>query len=340
MTSVRQTILISSAILLLLTGPACGAAAPATRPAPESTPSPTAMSTSENTPLPSMTPTPVNTPLPTATPAYDEEQMPTLPTPAMEGVIDVGGKHMLSYQCYGEGTPTEIVEAAAEDKPTLTLSWNAVILGVYPTTRICIYDRVPVNTIQDGAENLHALLGKIPLPGPYILVAHSLGGWYARVFAHLYPNEVAGMIMVDTSLTYPDSPIALATAYPTYSPDEAAGISQNRLSESDIYTMMMPQFDGLDMKASNEQVRQAGSFGDIPIVVICHTPGPQEFPGLDPVSEEIITALILKVEANMATLSSRSVFMVAATHQHFISEYQPQIIIDAITWIMQEIRNK
>lgn len=253
----------------------------------------------------------------------------------MDGAVDVGGGQ-LSYQCWGEGTPTVIVEAAAEDKPTLTSSWNAVILGVYPTTRICIYDRAPVNTVQDGAENLHALLGKIPLPGPYLLVAHSLGGWYARVFAHLYPQDLMGLILVDTSLTYPESPIAFATAYPTYSPDEAAGITQNRLSESDLHAMMMPQLDGLDMKASNEQVRQAGSFGDMPLVVICHTPGPQEFGGIDPASGETMAALLLKVEASLATLSSKGTFIAAATHNHFISEYQPQIIIDAITKMAAE----
>lgn len=313
MSNFKQITFVSLVILTVLIAVACGATSPA------------------------VTPTLENTPLPTATPTLEMQQMPKLSTPALEGTIDVGG-HKLSYQCWGEGSPTVIVEAAAEDKPTFTLSWNAVILGVLPTARICIYDRVPVNTVQDGAENLHALLGMIPLPGPYILVAHSLGGWYARVFVHLYPQDVAGMIMVDTSLTYPDSPIAFATAYPTYSPDEVPGITQNRLSESDIYTMMMPPFDGLDMKASNEQVRQAGSFGDIPLVVISHTPGPLDLPGLDPITQKQIAALILKVGSDLATLSSRGIFMVATTHNHFISEYQPQIIIDAINQMLGEIR--
>jgi len=262
----------------------------------------------------------------------------------MEGDIDVGGGHVLSYECYGEGTPTIIVEAAADDRPTLSLSWNAVIQGVQPTTRICIYDRVPVNTSQDAAENLHVLLSKIPLPGPYILVAHSIGGWYARVFAHLYPEEVAGMILVDTTTTSPDTMIFLATAYPTYSPGEDADITKYRWSAADLNTIMSaadPSVDGLDMKASNEQVRQAGSFGDIPLVVICHTPGPNEMmPGLDPVAQELNIALILKLQANLATLSSRGVFLQATTSQHFISEYEPQIIIDAITHMVQEIRNK
>ena len=102
----------------------------------------------------------------------------------------------------------------------------------------------------------------------------------------------------------------------------------------------MPSMDGLDMKASNEQVRQAGSFGDLPLVVISQTPGPKYFPGLDPVTQEQLAALILKLQADLAKLSSRGVFMVAHTSQHFISLYEPQIIIDAINQMVEGIRKQ
>jgi pimeloyl-ACP methyl ester carboxylesterase len=284
---------------------------------------------------------PTPTPLPTATPTQEYEQRPSLPPPDMEGNIDVGGGHILRYQCWGNGSLTVIVEAGAGDKPTLTLSWNAVIQGVSPTTRICIYDRASASTSQEVAENLHVLLGKIPVPAPYILVAHSLGGWHARVFTHLYPQEVAGLILVDTTLNYPDAAITYATIYPTYAADEPAGITQNRMSATDIYTgSMLPSMDGLDMKVSNEQVRQAGSFGNLPLVVISQTPGPSDFPDLDPVSQEQLAKVILKLQVELAKLSSQGVFLQATTSQHFISLYQPQIIIDAINRMVQEIRQQ
>lgn len=259
----------------------------------------------------------------------------------MEGAVDPGG-YKLRYQCFGDGTPTVIVEAGGGDKPTRSSSWNAVILGVYPATRICIYDRVDgVRTSQDIAEDLHDLLNKISAPGPYVLVAHSIGGYHARVFAHLYPEEVAGMILVDTTPTYPDAWTIYATAYPTYSPDEPTSITVYRVSEAAISTNIPPSIDGLDMRASSEQVRQAGSFGDIPLVVISHTPGPADLSGLspDPVVQEQFAAILLKIQADMATLSSRGVFMEATTTKHFISEYEPQIIVDAITRMVEEIRN-
>jgi len=269
------------------------------------------------------------------------ENTPLPSTPSKEGSIDVGG-YKLRYQCFGEGTPAAIVEAGGGDKPTITMTWSMVIQNVYPITRICIYDHVNgIRTSQDIAEDLHVLLSKIPVTGPYILIAHSIGGYHARVFAHNYPKDVAGMILVDTTPLYPDANIAFATAYPTYSTDEAPGLTDGRISTSDIYTIMPLSVDGLDFEASAEQVRQAGSLGDIPLIVISQTPGgPDDWPGLDPTTRELYAAIILKIQADMAKLSSAGIFRVAKTSEHFISLYEPEIIIDAITQMVKEIRNK
>lgn len=314
MSNLRHILLVSSIVLIALTAAGCGATSPTVTP------------TIENTPLPTVTPTPENTPPPS--------------TPTTGGSVDVGG-YKLRYQCFGKGTPTIIVEAGGGDKPTISLTWSTVIQNVYPITRICIYDRVDgVRTSQEIAEDLHVLLNEIPVPGPYILVAHSIGGYHARVFAHRYPAEVAGMILVDTTPTYPDANIAFATAYPTYSPDEAPGITNGRISEADISAIMPPSVDGLDFKTSAEQVRQAASLGDIPLVVISQTPGgPDDWPGLDPATREQYAAITLKIQADLATLSSKGVFLVAKTSNHFISVHEPQIIIDAITQMVEEIRN-
>jgi pimeloyl-ACP methyl ester carboxylesterase len=314
-TTLKRILIVGVVLVILSVAVACRAASPAATPTPESTPTPTV-------------PTP------------EVQQRPQLPVPDMQGAVDLGGGHDLDYQCYGKGTPTVIVEAGAGDKPTLSMSWNAVILGVSPTTRICIYDRTFASTSQEVAENLHVLVTKVPIPGPYVLVAHSLGGWHARVFAHLYPEDVAGMILVDTTATYPDAAVVYATEYPTYSPGESAGITQNRMSEADITTgEMLPSIDGLDMKTSNEQVRQAGSFGDLPLVVISQNLSPNDFPDLDPAAQKQLAALMLKIQADLATLSSRSTFMVAHTSNHFISLYEPQIIVDAINRMVEEIRD-
>lgn len=68
---------------------------------------------------PSPTPT-ARPPAPTETPAFEEPQMPPLPAPAMQGDLKIGPGPVLSYKCFGEGTPTVIVEAGAGDKPTVS----------------------------------------------------------------------------------------------------------------------------------------------------------------------------------------------------------------------------
>lgn len=320
MANLKQNILVSFAILMALTGVACGAT------------SPTVTLLVESTPLPTMTPTAENTPVSMVTPT----RAPTS-TPTASGNIDVGGYKLL-YRCYGQGTPTVIIEAGGGDKPIASLTWAPITQEVQSTTRICLYNRVAgVHTSQDIAEDLHFLLSQIPVPGPYILVGHSLGGYHVRVFAHLYPEEVAGVILVDT--TVPDSVEAYATAYPTYSPDEASGITLNRVADVDAFPT--PDLDGLDFNASTEQVRQAGSLGDIPLVVISANVDPDQWavPGFSAGDTERMSTTMLQLQSGLATLSSQGVFMVANTSKHFISLHDPQIIIDIITQMAEEIRN-
>jgi pimeloyl-ACP methyl ester carboxylesterase len=270
-------------------------------------------------------------------------QRPELPAADLEGAVAVSGYTLkLNYQCFGEGSPTVLVEAGGGDQPTPSGTWNAVILGVQPATRICIYDRLPVKTVEDGAEHLHLLLTTVPVEGPYIVVAHSLGGWYARVFTHLYPDEVAGLILVDTTVTSPEATIIYATAYPTFSPDESDSITKLRFSEADIETFIstLPSIEGLDMIVSNDQVREAGAFGDIPLVVIAHTPGKLDLTGVDPTMKDQYAAILVKVEADQVNLSPQGVFVQAATTEHFISEYEPELIIDTILQMVAVVQNK
>ena len=76
------------------------------------------------------------------------------------------------------------------------------------TTRVCAYDRAgqgwseeaasPRDGVQ-SAEELHTLLAKAGEHGPYVLVGHSTGGTYAMTYAARYPDQVAGMVLLDSS---------------------------------------------------------------------------------------------------------------------------------------------
>src|SRR5713226_7768605 len=104
----------------------------------------------------------------------------------------------------GEGTPTVVFEAGMGAS---CLSWTLVQPHVAQFTRAVSYDRAghgwsdpapEPRTAQQIAQELHALLNATGLPGPYVLVGHSFGGYVNRAFAHLYRNEVVGMVLVDS----------------------------------------------------------------------------------------------------------------------------------------------
>jgi pimeloyl-ACP methyl ester carboxylesterase len=119
-------------------------------------------------------------------------------------LIDVGS-HRLHLSCTGAGTPTVVLEPGAGGMSS-SLGWIAP--AVARDTRVCVYDRAgrgwsePADTAQDGAQiatDLHTLLQRGQVPGPYVLAGHSFGGLYVLTFAARYPDEVAGMVLVDST---------------------------------------------------------------------------------------------------------------------------------------------
>src|SRR3954469_6426034 len=119
-------------------------------------------------------------------------------------LIDVGG-HSLHLSCAGSGSPTVVLQPGAGEMSS-NMGWIAP--AVARATRVCVYDRAgrgwsePADTPQDGAQiatDLHTLLQRGHVPGPYVLAGHSFGGLYVLTFADRYPDEVAGMVLVDST---------------------------------------------------------------------------------------------------------------------------------------------
>ena len=129
-------------------------------------------------------------------------------------LIDIGG-HRLHINCTGTGSPTVVLEPGLGE-PSTAVGW--INLDVAATTRVCVYDRAgrgwseSASTPPDGAQvaaDLHTLLERAGEPGPYVLAGHSAGGIYVLNFAHLYPQEVAGVVLLDSM--HPDQYAKIAT---------------------------------------------------------------------------------------------------------------------------------
>ena len=139
----------------------------------------------------------------------------TTPTPPPGQTYEVGG-HRLHLDCRGQGGPTVVLFNGLGE---ISASWARITDQVSTTTRVCAYDRAgqgwseDAASPQDGvtaAEDLHQLLAAAGEEGPYVLVGHSIGGPYALTYAAQYPEQVAGMVLLDSS-----SPEQL-TSIPSY----------------------------------------------------------------------------------------------------------------------------
>ena len=117
-------------------------------------------------------------------------------------LIDVGG-HRLHLSCTGSGSPTVILEPGPGEVSS-AMAW--VTAGVAQDSRVCVYDRAgkgwsdPADGPQDAvqiATDLHTLLERADIPGPYVLAGHSFGGLYVLTFAARYPDQVAGLVLLD-----------------------------------------------------------------------------------------------------------------------------------------------
>src|SRR5918998_4342179 len=123
-------------------------------------------------------------------------------------MVDVGG-YSLHINCVGRGGPTVVLDAGSGG---MSAQWVRVQREVSGSTRVCAYDRAGMGWSEMGPDprdaeqitgELHTLLKGANIEGPYVLAGHSFGGMYMQTYAARYPDEVAGVALVDSS-TEPD----------------------------------------------------------------------------------------------------------------------------------------
>lgn len=119
-------------------------------------------------------------------------------------LVDAGGMRLMIH-CTGTGSPTVILESGLGDGAG---EWRRVQPEIARHARVCSYDRAGYGGSDPGqmprtsariAEELHALLQNAGERPPYVLVGHSFGGYNVRVYNGRYPDEVAGMVLVDAT---------------------------------------------------------------------------------------------------------------------------------------------
>lgn len=125
--------------------------------------------------------------------------------PPQGELVDIGG-FRLHLNCIGQGTPTVVMDAGGGAS---SITWGLIPSEIAKFTRVCTYDRAGLGwsdpnprisrTSQQSVDELHLLLTKAGINPPYILVGHSLGGVNMRLYASQYPENVVGLVLVDSS---------------------------------------------------------------------------------------------------------------------------------------------
>jgi pimeloyl-ACP methyl ester carboxylesterase len=230
---------------------------------------------------------------------------------------------------------------------------DAVWPGVAAVTRVCAYDRpgtigdvsrsdpVPMpRTAGDIVSDLHRLLAAAQVPGPYVLVGHSLGGPVVRLYASTYPDEVAGLVLVDAlpEGLWEDLQASLTPAqwdlYYQLSTQAPAGLED------------YPELEWVDFEESFAQVREAAATAPLrpmPLVVLSYgRPLQSEIPP-DALPPDYPFDTFDRVRADhqraLATLVPGARFVVASQSGHYIQIDQPELVIEAVRQIVEAVRD-
>ncbi len=289
-------------------------------------------------------PTPTNPPLPTSTPA-PTSTIPLKPTPGpVSGKFDAGGVN-LYLMCLGQGSPTVVFDAGWGENSS---AWQKVMLELRAHTRVCAYDRANLGqsdsqaglrTSKQMAEQLHTLLANAKVEGPYLVVGHSLGGMNMLVFSDRYREEVAGVVLVDSS--HPDQSKQLSAILPTPAPDESASLGdlRKRLAWVNPDDPSFPE--PMDWDATLAQVRAVKSLGNIPLaVLVAVDPTKSRWGDIPSDLATRLDKVWLDLHKEYLNLSTDSSLILAEHSGHFIQQDEPQVVIDAILKLVDKVRQK
>jgi pimeloyl-ACP methyl ester carboxylesterase len=261
-------------------------------------------------------------------------------------LVDVGGYRVHLY-CLGQGSPTVMIVGAA-----FSFDWALVQPEVATFTRVCTFD--PSGTVwsdpfktatapscDQRVDEIHQLIMKVPIDGPYVLVGYSVGAQWARLYAARYPNNIVGMVIVDHAFIPGQGGTRKAAhshSLPQgYSPPTLVSDAPIVLDfQDDVNFSKLPKYDQeLHIWALSENPIQPDyemakdCFADLAMVT-----GKSRFPlgdmPLAVISTGNETPSYLKLQTDSMALSHRSEHVIAWNSTHMVLIDEPEVITESI----------
>lgn len=289
--------------------------------------------------------------------------------PAPGRLVDVGG-HRLYIHCTGEGAPTVVIDGGAG---TWSAHYSRIQAQLSRATKVCTYDRAGLGSSDAGprprnslqmVDELHRLLHAAGIAPPVVLVGHSLGGYNVRIYQAQYPEEIAGLVLVDSAHEgqwerLPREVRQLVAGSPSMIRARADQARQRQLApqdvETDVSTVLPPQvrdeyrsawltakpYDGLadEVEAAFEsarQVRSRHSLGALPLVVLTARNSYAAFEGIG-IPVAAANRVWLELQGELASLSRRSTHLFSE-RDHNLQVSDPGSVIAAIRGCVDLVR--
>ena len=247
-------------------------------------------------------------------------------------MVDAGG-HRLHMVVAGGGSPTVVLESGLGDTQE---PWAKVKPEAAKFSKVVAYDRAGLGRSDSGpsprtarriAAELHTALKNAGLAPPFILVGHSAGGLFIRVFANMYPDEVAGMVFVDPT---PEDFFERLRAI--QSPEERKRFEEKereyvgRASEG-------RRAEWASLAIDLEQARAAAPLPDVPVILLT---GMADEPGKTPEAKQ----LWLSLHHEWLRTIPNARHVVTGKSGHYIQVDEPESVVDAIRQMVNRVGGK
>jgi pimeloyl-ACP methyl ester carboxylesterase len=240
-----------------------------------------------------------------------------------DGVVDIDGNRGLYVRCTGTGSPTVVMEAGDGDTSDSYLFAEEDVAEV---TRTCVYDRANLGQsdpapgprgLDELVGDLEALLESAEIPAPYVLVGTSGGGFITAGYAVEHPDEVAGMVFVDTGAPFENPPPEIV--------EETDPRSPTNVEKRDYLQVER------DAWAAREPI------GDIPIRVITVKFAPEDIAASPFPEEQRLMRANVERQQGWLVLSPSAKQIVVET-DHAVEEDDPELVIETILDVVKAAR--
>ncbi|HEY2708673.1 MAG TPA: alpha/beta hydrolase [Caulobacteraceae bacterium] len=288
---------------------------------------------------------------------------------AQEQTVRLPDGRQMALACAGSGRSTVVFEAGLGSSMR---SWALVMDGLQKQARVCAYDRAgypgsdagPVPRDADHVvADLHAMLRAAKLTGPFVLVGESVGGYYVRLYADLYPRDVAGMVLVDPA--FPGEAKATAKASPSMAADLARrGVAQQvclgALAKGQSWSETDPRYANCGAPPRNgdaasrakatmseegsadhsgDQVAHAqGSRPDVPVIVLTADRATDQVPGMTAAERLSVRQVLVTGHQAIARGYPRGRQRTVANTSEAIQNDQPGAVIAAVREVLAQGR--